>query len=517
MLSRVCLIRYLCSVLCVASLSVCGASFGESDVTSQSVTISAEFDVAQSLNEQIDKRVGSADLESKALCAVYIFDGATGKVLVNKHGEEAFAPASCNKLLTTAASLSLFGPDKRIETDIYRTGVIDANGTLKGNLIVVGGGDPSICGRYETDKKDVTAELRRWVDAMTSAGIKKVHGDLVADIRVFDQEYFHKNWYLNERGEYYEAEIWGLQFNEGCVDMEFSSKDLLPGDTAKMTLIPPTTYATVSNNIKVLARGRAGSTEFRREDLSNDIVATGTLAFDSTKIESATICNGPLWALHTLRDVMTSAGITVSGKLRIADSLEDAPAVAGGILVHRRLSPPMSELINTVNRVSQNFYADSLCKLLGNRFRGSGSWAAGCAVIREWLRNQPVWSEGHMMDDGSGLSDENRVAPRTLAELQRFMNEGPYSSQWRDSLPQGGVRGSLKARFAETDATAEQKARIFGKTGYIDGVRSLCGYILRKDGTPVYYMINVVNSYRSAKQQLDLIDDIVVMTLKAYE
>ena len=469
------------------------------------------------LNEQIDKLITDANLEPEAKVEIYMLDGKSGQVLIDRLGETAVPPASCNKLMTVAVALSLFGPDYKLYTNIYRVGEIDKDGTLKGDLVVVGAGDPTLCGRFEEDKMDVKAPLRRWADAITSAGIKRVEGDLIADARIFDQDYFNNNWFINERGEYYEAEIWGLTFNEGCVDLKLSTKDLLPGGKPKVELNPPTDYVKIDNEMTIVGKGRASERLYIREDLSNDILATGTIDFDFEKIDSATVCNGPLWCLSVLRDVLTSAGITVSGTSRLADPSADRLEVKGGILVYSHESRPMTDIVNTVNRVSQNFYADSLNKLLGAHFRDSGSWTTGCSVIHDWMCSQPIWTEGLVLDDGSGLSYKNLVAPRTLVELQRFMDNGPYAKEWRDTLPQGGVRGSLKSRFAGTDATDEQKARIFGKTGYIDGVRSLCGIMLRKDGTPIYYMINIQKSFRPAAPLLNLIDNIVVTGLKTLE
>ena len=505
--------------VCVLVALMCATPMaGRSQSDDKPIRVSSDTTVsAMLLREQIEDSITSAQLEDKATVSIYILDSRTGKPIIDRFGEKAFPPASVNKLMTTAVSLSLLGPDYRLNTDIYRVGSVLPDGTLQGDIVVVGGGDPSVSGRFEQDKTSVTEELKRWADALTSQGIRKINGNLIADDRIFDREYFHKNWYPMERGEWYEAEIWGLSFNEGCVDLDISSKDMLPGDQPKITLNPATTYAKIYNKLTVVGKGRTAGREYLREEKSSDVVASGTMTYDSTKIDSVSVHCGPIWLLHSWRDVLSSRSIEVTGDLVLADPQEICPQTAGGILVHRRLSPPVSELINVVNRVSQNFYADTLCKYLGSKFRSSGSWSAGTAVVREWLRSREIWCEGLAIVDGSGLSEQNRVSARTMCELIAVMDNGPYSVQWRDSFPQGGIRGSLRSRFIGSPEIKAKVHRIYGKTGYIDGVRSLAGILLTSDGAPVYYMVNVNGSERPAQTQLDLIDQIVTLTIKSLD
>src|SRR5690606_25257111 len=115
-------------------------------------------------------------------------------------------PASNNKLVTTAAGLTLLGPDYHFDTVLMASGPV-VDGTLQGDLVVYGGGDPGISGRYQQDKTDITGVLRGWAKQLKDRGITKITGNIVGDDSFFDDVYFHPYWYPKERGEWYEAEV----------------------------------------------------------------------------------------------------------------------------------------------------------------------------------------------------------------------------------------------------------------------------------------------------------------------
>lgn len=443
-----------------------------------------------------------------ATIGICVIDATTSETLVDINSERPQKPASCNKLFTTAAGLSLLGPEFRFITELMTTGTI-SNGTLRGTLIVRGGGDPTISGRFEADKRDVTGIMKRWAAELQSKGIRKIEGGLVADSSYFDNDCFHNAWYPGERGEWYEAEVWGLSFNDNCVDLSWSGKDRLPQEPASFTMNPANSYASVVNQVQVIAKGRTAERYYKREELSNQINATGSISVDSTREDSASIHDGPMYFLTVFRDVLTSAGIEVNGGLSHAghDVKQATPAPT---MLLRHESPPLREVVNVINRNSQNFYAECLIKTLGREKAGKGSFAAGTDVAMKFVRESGVFSEGQVMVDGSGLAGLNRTTPRQLAELVRMMDKGPYAAAWRDSLPIGGSRGTLKSRFQETTASKAVAGRIMGKTGLIGGVRTLTGIARNKADHDCYYSIMLNDFTASSDQVISFIDRMAV-------
>ena len=496
-----CSLRVLLVLVCLCAVS--------SFLSAASAT-KAKRDVTTSpLLQRIEKIIASHPLEGNATVAVYVMDAASGKVLVNRYGEKPLKPASNNKLLTTAAGLTLLGPAFTFRTYVYADGPLTTP-TLRANLYVLGGGDPTISGRFEPDKRDVTAPLRRLADALTSFGITRIEGDILVDDSLFDTEYFHPTWYPDERGEWYEAEVSALAFNDNCVDLFWSGKNGLPGDRAEVVLNPPTHYVNVRNEVHLVATGRPSGRWYIRQPGSNDILATGTLTVGTTKDDSASVANGALYFGTVFHDVLTSRGITVTGKPRHVryDPVEQKRHRK--TLLAERVSPPLTEVIKVINLVSQNFYAECLVKMLGRQFAGEGSFEAGTKVVREFIRKQGIYHEGFQMVDGSGLSEGNRVTPRQLVETIRFMDRGPHHDAWRASFPVGGVRGSLRARFQQTTASRALAANIMGKTGLIESVRSLSGIITTVEGEERYYSIIVNGFTRGGDDVIRLIDELAV-------
>lgn len=448
-----------------------------------------------------------ADREPGGIVGLHVVDGATNTVLFSLNEAEPLKPASCNKLLTTAAGLSLLGPDYRFVTSIYARGTVN-NGTLQGDLIVRGGGDPTISARFESDKRDTTAIFRRWADALTSAGIRRISGDIVADDSFFDSEYYHPAWPGSERGEWYSAEVSALAFNDNCIDISWSSRNKVPGDLAGFRLNPVTNYVQINNNVRVLAKGRPTERYYERPAVLNDLLCTGSLTVDVSKDDSAAVHDGALFAVTVLRDVLTSQGISVGGRARKDNTALTSGPPSTMLFEHR--SPPLSEVVNVINRNSQNFYAECLLKTLGKVIRNEGSFSAGAAVVQDFVTSAGIFSQGHQMVDGSGLSHRNRVSPRQLVELIRYMDQSPVREAWRDSLPIGQTRGSLRTRFNATTESLALAPRIFGKTGTISRVRSLSGMIDLPGRAPLYYSI-MLNGYQVREAQaLALIDDLAV-------
>ena len=472
---------------------------------SQAFLTSTTANLRQSVESIVD-----ANKDQAGTLGIYVVDAQTSRVLVDINGNKTMVPASNNKLRTTAAALALLGEDFRYSTDLLTTTSADDRGVLPGDIIVRGGGDPTLSGRFEKEKTDVAAPLRELAKALKAKGITEVSGGLLLDDTYFDRDYFHSGWYKSERGEWYEAEIWGLSFNDGCVDLTWSGKGLAPGDVASVTMNPQTDYVRLDNQVRIAAKGRPSERYYTRADQSNDLIASGTITVDSSKVDSATVWNGPLFFASVFRDVLTSEGISVRGSARLLDPNEVKKLEADAQVIVSHKSPPLTDVVNTINRVSQNYYADTLIKTIGKVKAGTGSYAAGVKVIDDYYKNSGIYMAGHKIVDGSGLAAENLVSPRQLVETLRLADTGAHKAAWRDSLPIGSTRGSLKSRFQQTTQSRTLSPNIMGKTGLIGGVRTLSGIAKNQAGREVYYSI-ILNDFKfSGARAIEFIDEVAV-------
>lgn len=414
---------------------------------------------------------------SNARWGVKVIDLDSSTVLYGRDVEKGFAPASNMKIYTTAAALEILGPDHRFATRIYATGPV-RDGVLRGDLLVVGSGDPSISGRYETDTQ-TTAILGEWADAVRRAGIRRVEGAVIGDDDVFDESHVAGSWQLDYYQAWYAAENSGLAINENCYDV-LIRPGAKPGDKARLALQIPTRYITLRNEVVTTGpAGRRGGDppiEFERTLEGNVVTVKGAIPSDLPEHRVwGGVRNGTLYTATLLAEELARRGVRVRGGAVDIDDVADKDArraEAERRLLHTHISPPMSRLVAIVNKPSQNFYADQLLKVVGAAGSGRGSFRSGERAVKDMLTTAGLDASGLVMADGSGLSRQNMVEPRMTAGLLAWAAGRPWFDAFHESLPIGGVDGTLRTRMKNTVADGKVRA----KTGFIGRVRALSGY-----------------------------------------
>ncbi len=414
---------------------------------------------------------------SNARWGVKIIDLDTSKTLYERDPAKGFMPASNLKLYTTAAALEYLGPDYRFETNLYITGSLE-KGVLRGDILVVGSGDPSISGRYNDDTP-TTAILNQWVDAVRTAGIRRIEGAVVGDDDAFDESYLSGSWQLDYFQEWYAAENSGLAINENCWDANVTPGPR-PGTPALVKLEIPTRFITVRNEVVTTApSGKKGGDppiEFTRDYEENIVTVRGFIPTDAAPFHIwGGVRNGTLYTATLLREALNRAGIKVAKGARDIDDIKDkaaARAVDKRALLITHVSPPISRIVAMVNKPSQNFYADQLLKVVGRAAYKSGDNNSGERAVRDMLTTAGLEASGLQMVDGSGLSRQDLVEPRLTAGLLAWAATRPWFQFYHDSLPIAGVDGTIASRMKGTIA----KGVVHAKTGFIGRVRSLSGY-----------------------------------------
>lgn len=512
--------------------------------------VSARSISADSLQARLDA-IFDAPLWKSSRWGVKVVDLETSRVLYERDAEKAFMPASNMKLVTTAAALSALGPDFRYETKIYASGDVGPDGTLKGDLVIVGSGDPSISNRFAKDRFDdasrrakqtgevepekaIVPILQEWAKAVKDAGIRRVTGSVIADDDVFDDNPRSGSWQLSYYPEYYSAESSGLAANDNCWDVVIHPGEKI-GDPARLEVPLGTRYVTFRNNIIT-----TGSTRSRRGDDStspsgradwpdpyisisrtldgNEVTLEGTIEIGRPPYkEWGALHNGSLYAATLFAEELDRQGIEVTQGPVDCDDLEDKAqrlVREKFRLLHTHLSPPLSELVRIVNKPSQNFYADMIQRTLGVHVGGSeGSFRSGARAVRDALTSMGVAAE-HVaeleMADGSGLSRQDRVTPNLIIGLLTAMDLQPEAVKkaFFDSLPVMGVDGTLRTRLRGTPA---EKA-VWAKTGTIGGVRALSGYLYSADNHKLAFCM-IANNYTTPTSRATEAQDEALLVL----
>ncbi len=380
------------------------------------------------------------------------------------------APASNLKILTTAAALHFLGEKYEFETTLTATARVK-DGVIPGDLIVRGGGDPNISGRFYHD--DPEAVLRSWAKTMHAAGIRAITGDLLADDTFFDDVRFPPTWNRAEEFEWFAAQVSALSLNDNCLDLTVTPGKA--GAPARVTAAPESDFFRLAGAPKSVAKGNTKIILERKTD-TNRIAVTGRINVRAAAWKGwVTIDDPALFFVNTFARILREEGLRIDGAVRkVSRSAPAAPAPDSQLLL-RHVSP-LSRALPVINKNSQNLHAELLLRTVGAVRYGEGSAAAGARAIGAFLDEIKAPREGLVIDDGSGLSATNRVTPRTFGQALHAMRARENFTSFFDSLSVAGIDGTLKGpeRFG---VYPELKGSVFGKTGMIARASALSGYV----------------------------------------
>jgi D-alanyl-D-alanine carboxypeptidase/D-alanyl-D-alanine-endopeptidase (penicillin-binding protein 4) len=407
---------------------------------------------------------------------VAIAEAESGRILYEHRADEPCLPASNMKVYVTTTAFEVLGTRYRYRTPLMGKGVLDHQGIWHGDLMVRGSGDPAFSGRFEDDKTDVTGRLERWAQLLAGKGVHRVAGNVYGLDDLYDKKYWAPGWPDKAYCDWYTAPSGALILNDSCIDVAvYPTK---PGQPPAIRKFPDTSFIQITNAaVTTNGSGRTTLSLIRPFD-SNDFKLSGKIFLGSGPTQiTATITDPTAFFIHTFKEVLEARGIEVDGEALDADQIPSLPRRGWEVLAWNE-SPTLTELAKVIDTKSQNLFADSLLKTLGYRKSGIGSWSGGEQVVREFVQSLGIPAEHLHMEDGSGLSRLDRVTARdTLQLLLRVQTKG-WFPDWKGTLAvSGGSEGSLRKRLK----TPLLEGKVFAKTGFIDDVYCLSGYVHSKN------------------------------------
>ncbi|HEX2191388.1 MAG TPA: D-alanyl-D-alanine carboxypeptidase/D-alanyl-D-alanine-endopeptidase [Longimicrobiaceae bacterium] len=459
---------------------------------------------AAALARRIDAVVERSPLD-RAHWGIEVWDPATGQALYRRAADRHFVPASNLKLVVAAAAAHLLDPDHRFRTTVHAGGPL-REGTIHGDVVLYGRGDPTISGRYFPS---ATAVLDSLADALHRRGVRRVAG-VTADESYFDSVYLREDWERYDLLWWYAAPVGALGFNDNSIDFRVAP-GARPGLPARITGAPVSTFWRLENRSRTVAAGRPKTLDFDRVPGTNRIVAYGEIPRDAAPRTEYVAVVEPARVTGTVfREALERRGIRVDrAEVRVVSDPARSAAARAQVLAEH-VSPPLAQVVGPILGTSQNWFAEQLVKTLGREMRGEGSWAAGLGVEREFLtRVVGIDSAAFVLRDASGLSSGNLVTPAALVRLLAWARTSPRGGLVRDALPVSGRSGSLRSRLTDLPG------RVAAKTGYIGNVDSLSGYVTLADGREVVFSVIANASGLPSSRMKDAIDD-VVRAIAAY-
>ncbi len=495
--------RFLVLLVLLSCLWGVGVGAQPSAVTSSAVDPqSADLMRVDLLSLAKDPKLDRAHL------GLFVKNLTSGAVLLDMNSERLFIPASTLKLFTTAAAISLLGPEYTYQTPLLLHGAVEG-GVLRGDLIVRGAGDPSISGIFHKSRPQAVFES--WAQALRQRGVERIEGDLIGDATLFPGPPLGDGWNWDDESYWYAAQTGALAFNESTADVAVTA-DGNPGTSVRWEIGPAPDYLEVANEATVGPAGSPSTFVAQRRRGKNILEMKGELQRGQRMRFAVTVENPSAWFLHALRRVLEKHGVSVQGGSRLVREREEAAAWADATPLAVYTSPPMDALASYTNRESHNFYAEQILKTLGAVQRNLGTARAGAETVMSWATALGVSRESLVMVDGSGLSRKNLVSPRAMVSLLEGMRSSNKFKPFYDSLPVAGCHGSLANRMCNTPA--ENVAR--AKVGYVTHDICLAGYTHDASGQWYAYAL-FVNNHAGSVRDAKAMQDTVVATLTAAE
>ncbi len=408
---------------------------------------------------------------------------ADGKEIVAIAPDARFIPASNTKIFTTAAAFEtlsgLDAPDGEGGTAVR----LERNRRGAPDVVLEGRGDA----RMSSAPDCFTDCLAGLADAV--AAKVRVIRDVVGDDSFFPDERWSPGMSWNNIPTSSGTAISALTLDDNELALRVTPGAL--GHKAKLEIA---SYYTVDNRAITVP---AGKTELKFERLPGDTVVRllGTIAVDSApELLRLGIDDPAHYAAWRFKGMLQERGVRVTGKvtakhrpLTTADDLAvhvvaPRPASAPREADARLTPPPLTEDLRLINKVSQNVHAELMLRRIASR-RGTGSIANGIAEVRAMLERAGVPRSAYDLSDGSGMSTYNRVAPRGMVKLLRWITARPWGAAWRSTLPVAGIDGTLAKRFRATPL----QGRLFAKTGTLNATNALSGYMIARSGRTLLF------------------------------
>ncbi|MFA4972241.1 MAG: D-alanyl-D-alanine carboxypeptidase/D-alanyl-D-alanine-endopeptidase [bacterium] len=390
--------------------------------------------------------------------SIVVADVSTGKIIASHRPDLALNPASCSKIVTSITALELLGPDYRFRT-IFAADAPAQAGAI-GTLYVRGEGDPSL----------INEEIAKIAINLRENGLRRITGGIVIDNSYFNSFDFPRKG--GDDGRAFTAKISAVAVNFNSIGVTVAPGR--SGGSASVKLEPPLEDYRVIN--KVITSGKT------RIYIKT---STGGEGMSVTVSGSISPRAGPSTYWRSVEDPVGYAGAVIAHHFREAGIEVTGPIRSGGMpasasIVAEQLSRPLAEIVYDMNKLSTNFVAEQITKHLGAKRMGApGSTEKGVAAMEEHLATLGVPRGSAMFENGSGLSAVSRISAQQLVQVlvSAYQNR-KLRGDFINSLSVLGVDGTMKnwGRIAP-----DLVGSVYAKTGTLDGVSTLAGYVPMSD------------------------------------
>lgn len=469
-----------------------------------------KVDKYNSLAKDIEGLIVTKKLDN-AQVGISIYSMDRNTTVYSLNSQQNFVPASTIKLLTTSAAVSYLGKNFTYNSKLYLDGNVEENGEFRGNLIIRGFGDPTLSLEFYKTESIIFDD---WVSKLDSLGIKSIKGNIIGDDNYFDDTYYPSGWAWDDMKYSYSAQVGALNIFNNSITAKITSGDKR-NEITKIKLVPNSDFVRIVNNVKTGSESGVNEVSFERDAVTNFFEFFGSMPFDPLKkdtiSEEIAIDNPTLYFLSNFSDHLRHFNIRFKGALIDIDDWNETPVYFKINQVFDKQSVSLEEIIEFVNRKSNNLTAEILLKTIGKENGGDGSFSSGVKLVEKYIKNFYAEDDFNIVD-GSGLSRLNYLSPNLMTNLLRYIYTSDYRSSIINSLAQPGKPGTLERRMKNSIA----QNRVFAKTGSMNGVSNISGYVVSASGDT--FVVNLFfNNFTAPQTEINNLQDLIIMRLASFE
>ncbi|MDR0792416.1 MAG: D-alanyl-D-alanine carboxypeptidase/D-alanyl-D-alanine-endopeptidase [Chitinophagaceae bacterium] len=450
-----------------------------------SILFCQSFVFAQTITQKLSAATNNllnSDQMKNASLSFCVADGASGKIIFEKNASTGLSPASTQKIFVAIAALDLLGKDFRFKTEIGYNGKIN-NGTLNGNLIITGYGDPTL-GSWRYGNTKIETLDKKFLEILANAGIQKINGNVIVNESKFDIQSLPQGWPWGDLGNYYGAGSWGFNWHENQYDLYLKTgQNTGDGVEIKRTEpeIPEINWV---NTLKTATPQTGDKSNIYLSPFSTTAFLQGSIgASNKEQIISGAMPNPPLTFCNHLEKLLNNNGIRCSGHFLTGSTFifkqEEIPEANKNIAT--LYSPALDSVVYWFLQKSINFYGETLAKEIAFQKGKPADVQNGTTLIKTFWEQNNIGESSLKIMDGCGLSPQNYITSLAEVKALLYAKNQSYFDAFYKALP---LYNGMKM-----------------KSGTIYTCKAFAGYQTAKDGSNYVFSI-IINNYNGATENI---------------
>ena len=426
-----------------------------------------------------------------ASVAMTVLDYETGLTAFDFNGDQSLIPASSLKVVTTFSALELLGNEYKYKTRILHSGEILDDGTLVGNIVIKGSGDPSLGSPFFKDASNFKQVLQDVLDHIKGAGITCIYGAIQIEQNDFDQFPINPSWQWDDLGNYYAAGVWSFNIHENMYWVRFDRSQEPFMNTTISHVEPSVPNLRISNHVTTGEQGSGDNAYIYGNPFGTQIEIQGTIppgkALFSIK---GAIPQPHLFFKEYLEKTLALHGIKLYSNMDINAVNLPVPVIRIGELE----SPNLSTICRYANVRSNNLYCEAVLKTIGKELGEKGSTNSGIDVVFDFLSSSSLPVSGVTLKDGSGLSVRNRIPTNLLAQFLHKIARNNSRQHLKMHLPKASDKRGGENAFFRPLINGE----IYLKSGSMDQVLAYCGLVELPERSYIFSFISNGHTCKNA-------------------